>query len=185
MELGSAAIGSSETQPMDCEHQHRSTDMPGDEFENEDDEDFNNSFQSNKTPPKAPLDEDQYGHIHGGASVFTFLNITKQKLASLPAMSIDFCDYPLASTPHLPRVLPPKDIANQLVSTFFDFGLSTSRFVHEPSLRESYELLYANNGGKLQTDSLLLIYMVLAVGSHYSRKEDMWHGYSARLGILR
>ncbi|RSL50706.1 hypothetical protein CEP54_011773 [Fusarium duplospermum] len=42
--------------------------------------------------PTAPLQEDQYGHLHGGSSEFAFLHFARQKLSSLPSMSIDFCD---------------------------------------------------------------------------------------------
>jgi len=129
------------------------------------------------------VQNDQYGHMHGGASMFSFLNLAKQKLTGIPVLSIDFCDYPLGGIPNSPRVLPPKNIAEGLVRSFFDFGLSTSRFVHEPSFRENYEILYTNNPGSLQTDELVLIYMIFALGSHYSRVTDIWNGYSARFEI--
>ena len=88
--------------------------------------------------PGAPLQEDQYGHLHGATSEFAFLHFAKQKLTSLPSMTLEFCDYPLGWGDSLPRVLAPKEIADELVRTYFDFGLSTSRFVHEPSLCDIY-----------------------------------------------
>ncbi|KAE8136458.1 hypothetical protein BDV38DRAFT_293877 [Aspergillus pseudotamarii] len=128
----------------------------------------------------APLQQDQYGHVHWTSSVFAFLNIAKQKLTSLPSMSIDFCDYPLSSSRALPRVLPPKAVADELVKNYFDFGLSTSRFVHEPTFRLTYKLMYSVGSGEgLQPDSLVLIYMIMALGSHYSRYDSVWCGYSA------
>lgn len=96
-------------------------------------------------------------------------------------MSIDFCDYPLAGSGSLPHVLPPKPIADELIRNYFDFGLSTSRFVHRPSFQESYEQLYGvGSGGELKQGTLALIYMVMALGSHYSSTNNMWCGYSAR-----
>ncbi|RSM15346.1 hypothetical protein CEP52_000777 [Fusarium oligoseptatum] len=44
--------------------------------------------------PTAPLQEDQYGHLHGGSSEFAFLHFARQKLSSLPSMSIDFLRLP-------------------------------------------------------------------------------------------
>ncbi|CAH0050452.1 unnamed protein product [Clonostachys solani] len=132
-----------------------------------------------KSPPDASLQEDQYGHVHGGASEFAFLQFAKQKLASVPSMSIDFCDYPLTA-PAGPNVMPPKQIADGLLQTFFNFGLSTSRFIHQPSLTEDYEKLYDPASiAELGTDRLALIYMVMALGSHYSTLHNMWCGYSA------
>ncbi|KAF4826956.1 putative transporter [Colletotrichum tropicale] len=130
--------------------------------------------------PDGPLQEDQYGHFHGGASDFAFLHMAKQKLARLPSMSIHFSDYPLAESGNLPPILPPKPIADRLMRTFFDFGLTTSRFVHEPTLMESFEKLYSDGQGEsLNNDSLALIYMVLTLGSHYSRVNNMYCGYSS------
>ncbi|KAJ0321422.1 hypothetical protein Brms1b_002783 [Colletotrichum noveboracense] len=130
--------------------------------------------------PDGPLQEDQYGHFHGGASDFAFLHMAKQKLARLPSMSIHFSDYPLAESGNLPPILPPKPIADRLMRTFFDFGLTTSRFVHEPTLMESFEKLYSDGqGDSLNNDSLALIYMVLTLGSHYSRVNNMYCGYSS------
>ncbi|KAF4967221.1 hypothetical protein FSARC_5200 [Fusarium sarcochroum] len=130
--------------------------------------------------PNAPLQEDQYGHLHGGASEFAFLHFAKQKLSSLPSMSIDFCDYPLTGSGSSPCVLPPKAIADELIRNYFDFGLSTSRFVHQPSFRESYEQLYGVNAGVgLDHGTLALIYMIMALGSHYSKVNNTWCGYSA------
>uniref|UniRef100_A0A8H7N3U9 Zn(2)-C6 fungal-type domain-containing protein n=1 Tax=Bionectria ochroleuca TaxID=29856 RepID=A0A8H7N3U9_BIOOC len=137
------------------------------------------SREVDESPPDASLQEDQYGHVHGGASEFAFLQFAKQKLASVPSMSIDFCDYPLTS-PAGPNVMPPKQIADLLLQTFFNFGLSTSRFIHQPSLTEDYEKLYdPASTAELGTDKLALIYMVMAVGSHYSTLQNMWCGYSA------
>ncbi|KAI8225857.1 putative transcriptional regulatory protein [Colletotrichum sp. SAR 10_86] len=130
--------------------------------------------------PDGPLQEDQYGHFHGGASDFAFLHMAKQKLARLPSMSIHFSDYPLAESGNLPPILPPKPIADRLMRTFFDFGLTTSRFVHEPTLMESFEKLYSDGqGDSLSNDALALIYMVLTLGSHYSRVNNMYCGYSS------
>ncbi|CAG9952617.1 unnamed protein product [Clonostachys rosea f. rosea IK726] len=137
------------------------------------------SREVDESPPDASLQEDQYGHVHGGASEFAFLQFAKQKLASVPSMSIDFCDYPL-TPPAGPNVMPPKQIADLLLQTFFNFGLSTSRFIHQPSLTEDYEKLYnPASTAELGTDKLALIYMVMAVGSHYSTLQNMWCGYSA------
>ncbi|KAJ5016765.1 putative transcriptional regulatory protein [Colletotrichum sp. SAR 10_99] len=134
--------------------------------------------------PDGPLQEDQYGHFHGGASDFAFLHMAKQKLARLPSMSIHFSDYPLAESSNLPPILPPKPIADKLMRTFFDFGLTTSRFVHEPTLTESFEKLYSDGqGDSLSNDSLALIYMVLTLGSHYSRVNNMYCGYSSSVRI--
>lgn len=138
------------------------------------------SREVDQSPPDASLQEDQYGHMHGGASEFAFLQFAKQKLASVPSMSIDFCDYPLTA-PAGPNVMPPKQIGDLLLQTFFNFGLSTSRFIHQPSLTEDYEKLYDPASiAELGTDKLALIYMVMALGSHYSTLQNMWCGYSAR-----
>ncbi|CAH0031064.1 unnamed protein product, partial [Clonostachys rhizophaga] len=137
------------------------------------------SREVDESPPDASLQEDQYGHVHGGASEFAFLQFAKQKLASVPSMSIDFCDYPLTA-PAGPSVMPPKQIGDLLLQTFFNFGLSTSRFIHQPSLTEDYEKLYDPVSiAELGTDKLALIYMVMALGSHYSTLQNMWCGYSA------
>ncbi|KAI8313844.1 hypothetical protein K4K61_006470 [Colletotrichum sp. SAR11_59] len=126
------------------------------------------------------VSEDQYGHFHGGASDFAFLHMAKQKLARLPSMSIHFSDYPLAESGNLPPILPPKPVADRLMRTFFDFGLTTSRFVHEPTLMESFEKLYSDGqGDSSNNDSLALIYMILTLGSHYSRVNNMYRGYSS------
>lgn len=131
--------------------------------------------------PTAPLQEDQYGHLHGGSSEFAFLHFARQKLSSLPSMSIDFCDYPLAGSGSLPHVLPPKPIADELIRNYFDLGLSTSRFVHQPSFLETYVKLYGlGSEGELNQGTLALIYMVMALGSHYSSTNNMWCGYSPR-----
>lgn len=107
--------------------------------------------------------------------------MAKQKLARLPSMSIHFSDYPLAESSNLPPILPPKPVADRLVRTFFDFGLTTSRFVHEPTLMESFEKLYSDGrDDSLSNDTLALIYMVLTLGSHHSRVNNMYYGYSSR-----
>ncbi|RSL64123.1 hypothetical protein CEP53_004216 [Fusarium sp. AF-6] len=139
-----------------------------------------NSDEIQGDTPTAPLQEDQYGHLHGGSSEFAFLHFAIQKLSSLPSMSIDFCDYPLTGSGSLPHVLPPKPIADELIRNYFDFGLSTSRFMHQPSFQESYELLYGVcGGGELNQGTLALVYMIMALGSHYSSTNNMWYGYSA------
>lgn len=111
--------------------------------------------------PDESLQEDQYGHIHGGSSEFAFLHLAKQKLARLPSMSILFSDYPLIAPENLPPILPPKNIADALLSNYFRFGLSTCRFVHEPSLASMLETMYlGNRGGKLGGDEAALVCMV-------------------------
>lgn len=131
--------------------------------------------------PDGPLQEDQYGHFHGGASEFAFLHTAKQKLARLPSISIHFSDYPLSDSEYAPTVLPPRPIAEKIMRTFFDFGLTTSRFVHEPSLMGTFEELYADEEtGRISDDLLSLVYMVMALGSHYSRASNRYCGFSAR-----
>lgn len=128
-----------------------------------------------------PPQEDQYGHYHGSASGFAFLQSVKDRLASLPSMSLDFSDYPLAVPGKRPGILPPKAIADTLVRDYFDFGLTTSRFVHEPTLRMAYERLYSTQGdGDLGQDDVALVYMVVAMGSHYSQTNNVFCGFSAR-----
>lgn len=128
-----------------------------------------------------PPQEDQYGHYHGSASGFTFLQSVKDRLASLPSMSLDFSDYPLAVPGKRPGILPPKAIADTLVRDYFDFGLTTSRFVHEPTLRAAYEKLYSTQGDDgLGQDDVALVYMVVAMGSHYSQTNNAFCGFSAR-----
>lgn len=96
-------------------------------------------------------------------------------------MSLKFSDYPLAYSGKLPGILPPKTVADDLVRNYFDFGIATSRFVHEPSLLASYKLLY-NNMECLEPcqDDLALIYMVMATESHYSITNTVFLGFSAR-----
>ncbi|KPM36781.1 hypothetical protein AK830_g9787 [Neonectria ditissima] len=127
------------------------------------------------------LQEDQYGYVHGGASEFAYLQYAKQKLASLPSVSIHFYDSPLERCNDFASILPPKPVSDELMRSFFDFGLTTSRFVHEPSLRKAYESLYENGNAndELGWDTLALIYMVLALGSHYSKLTNMFCGYTA------
>ncbi|BCS26908.1 fungal specific transcription factor domain-containing protein [Aspergillus puulaauensis] len=129
-----------------------------------------------------PPQEDQYGHYHGSASGFAFLQSVKDRLASLPSMSLDFSDYPLAVPGKRPGILPPKAITDTLVRDYFDFGLTTSRFVHEPTLRVAYEKLYSTQGDDgLGQDDVALVYMVVAMGSHYSQTNNVFCGFSASL----
>ncbi|RWA12862.1 hypothetical protein EKO27_g2237 [Xylaria grammica] len=123
------------------------------------------------------LQEDQNGHFHGGASEFAFMQLAKQRLASLPAVSIDFSDHPLPHAKSPAPILPPKHITDQLITRYFDFGLSTSRLVHQPSLISIVERIY--KGEDCKPDDLALAYMVLALGSHYSRHTDPFSGFSA------
>jgi hypothetical protein len=61
-----------------------------------------------------PPQKAQYGHFHGSASGFAFLQLVRARLASLPSVSLDFPDYPLVNSSNLPSVLPPKSIAETL-----------------------------------------------------------------------
>ena len=128
--------------------------------------------------PDDSLQEDQNGHVHGGASEFAFLQLAKQRLACLPAVSIDFSDHPLPSSRNFPPIMPPESVAHHLISTYFDFGLSTSRFVHQPSLIGVVDKMY--QGEECERDELALAYMVLALGSHYSKQRSVFCGYTAR-----
>ncbi|GAP89457.1 putative finger protein [Rosellinia necatrix] len=135
---------------------------------------------SSVTNPDAPdesLQEDKNGRIHGGASEFAFMQLAKKRLANLPAMSIDFPDDPLPCPAGLAAVLPPKDIADQLTARYFEFGLSTSRLVHKPSLIQIVDKIYS--GEECKPDDLALAYIVLALGSHYSDHTSPFCGYSA------
>ncbi|KAH8884953.1 hypothetical protein GQ53DRAFT_879176, partial [Thozetella sp. PMI_491] len=130
-----------------------------------------------------PLQQDQDGHFHGGASEFAFLQHAKQRLAGLPSVSsILFTDYPLDCEGELLGILPPLSVAEALARVFFDFGLVASRFVHKPSLLESLRKLYSGSieraEGREPTDAALL-YMVLAMGSHYSEANNPFSGYTA------
>lgn len=128
-----------------------------------------------------PPQEDQYGHYHGSASGFAFLLSVKDRLASLPSMSLDFSDYSLAVPGKRPGILPPKAVADTIMRDYFDFGLTTSRFVHEPTLRVAYERLYSTQGDDgLGQDDIALVYMVVALGSHYSQTSNVFCGFSAR-----
>ncbi|KAI0442407.1 fungal-specific transcription factor domain-containing protein [Xylaria telfairii] len=127
--------------------------------------------------PDETLQEDQNGHIHGGASEFSFMQLAKQRLLSLPAVSIDFSDHPLPHPKFLTPTLPPKATADQLIARYFDFGLSTSRLVHKRSLTDIVDRMY--NGEECNSDDLALAYIVLALGSHYSNLRSNFCGFSA------
>lgn len=129
------------------------------------------------TPDEA-LHQDQYGHFHGGSSGFSFMELAKRKLSSLPPMSMQFPDYPLAGSGDLAPMLPPRAVADDLVQTYFEFGLTTFRFVHEPSLLISLERFY--NDQQLPADERALVLMVMTLGSHYSKQVGMFCGYTAR-----
>ncbi|KAE8308235.1 fungal-specific transcription factor domain-containing protein [Aspergillus transmontanensis] len=130
--------------------------------------------------PEEPPQEDQYGHFHGSASGFAFLQLVKARLASLPSMSLNFPDYPLVNSTNSPATLPPKSIADTLIHNYFDFGLTTSRFVHKNSLLASHENLYSNNPDSLPSqDDRALVYMVMAIGSHYAQANTVFSGFSA------
>lgn len=102
-------------------------------------------------------------------------------LSNLPAMSLQFVDHPLTESNTLPAILPPKKVADALVAGFFDFGLTTSRFVHKPSLMAILETLYSYDElNKLEQDDLALVYMVLALGSRYSPVNNAFCGFAAR-----
>jgi hypothetical protein len=136
---------------------------------------------SRQDTPEEPPQKDQYGHFHGSASGFAFLQFAKDRLARLPSMSLNFSDYPLTYSGKLPGILPPKSIADNLIRNYFDFGIATSRFVHEPSLFASYKLLYSNlECQEPCQDDLALVYMVMATGSHYSTTNTIFLGFSAR-----
>lgn len=64
--------------------------------------------------PDVSLQEDQYGHVHGSSSEFTFLQFAKEKLDSVPPMSIDFRDCPLTALAG-PSIMPRKQIADGLL----------------------------------------------------------------------
>lgn len=131
--------------------------------------------------PEEPLEEDQYGHFHGGSSGFAFLQFAKQRLSNLPAMSLQFVDHPLTESNTLPAILPLKKVADTLVAGFFGFGLTTSRFVHKPTFMATFERLYSYDElNKLEYDDLALVYMVLALGSHYSPVNNAFCGFAAR-----
>ncbi|OQV11028.1 Fungal specific transcription factor domain-containing protein [Cladophialophora immunda] len=140
---------------------------------------------SDEDTPEEPVQKDQYGHFHGGASGFVFLHIVKQRLARLPSMSLDFSDYPIAETGKFPSILPPKSIADALVRNYFDFGLTTSRFVHRPTLEATYEKLYlTEEWSSMGQGELAVVYMVLAMGSHYSDTNSVFTGFSASVRYL-
>lgn len=131
--------------------------------------------------PEDPPQQDQYGHFHGSSSGFAFLQLAKGRLASLQSMSLDFPDYPIVSQSSFPAALPPKSIADKIVHNYFDFGLTTSRFVNRNHLLASYENLYSDDSDSPPSqDELALIYMVLAIGSHYSPTITTFSGFSAR-----
>lgn len=99
-------------------------------------------------------------------------------------MSLDFPDFPIVNTINLPATLPPNSVADTIIHNYFDFGLTTSRFVHQKSLWASYENLYSNNPDSLPNqDDLALIYMVMAIGSHYAQADTVFSGFTARLVI--
>ncbi|KAF9883561.1 hypothetical protein FE257_003200 [Aspergillus nanangensis] len=127
----------------------------------------------------APLQQDLYGHVHGSSSVFAFLNIAKQKLTSLPSMSIDFCDYPLFSSRALLQVLPPKEVADQLIKTYFNFGLSTSRFVHEPTFRfyEMADQQLAKLPSRITLTSIQARLLVVHYLLNHSRMHEAWSSF--------
>ncbi|KAJ3569374.1 hypothetical protein NPX13_g6111 [Xylaria arbuscula] len=127
--------------------------------------------------PDDSLQEDQNGHIHGGASEFSFMHLARQRLASLPAVSIDFSDHPLPNPTSLAPILPPKHVTDQLIARYFDFGLSTSRLVHQPSLINIVDCIY--NDEDCNPDDRALAYIVLALGSHYSNYTTSFCGFSA------
>ncbi|KAB8216962.1 fungal-specific transcription factor domain-containing protein [Aspergillus novoparasiticus] len=107
-----------------------------------------------RTPEKPPQ-EDQYGHFHGSASGFAFLQLVKARLASLPSMSLNFSDYPLVISTKFPATLPPNLLA-------------------------SHENLYSNNPDSLPSqDDRALVYMVMAIGSHYAQANTVFSGFSA------
>ncbi|KAE8358710.1 hypothetical protein BDV27DRAFT_169234 [Aspergillus caelatus] len=138
------------------------------------------SPQDTQMTPEEPPQEDQYGHFHGSASGFAFLQLVKARLASLPSMSLNFPDYPLLDSTNFPATLPPKSIADTLIHNYFDFGLTTSRFVHKSSLLASHGSLYSNNPDSLPSqDDRALLYMVMAIGSHYAQANTVFSGFSA------
>jgi hypothetical protein len=128
------------------------------------------------------VQQDQFGHYHGGTSEFAYLQYTKQKLASIPSMSIYFVDSPFPKLEESDWILPPKPIADELMHSYFDFGLTTTRFVHEPSMRQIYETFYGHLDARkeLGSDVIALLYMVFALGSHYSKLENLFCGYNSR-----
>ncbi|KAL4954407.1 hypothetical protein BDW69DRAFT_183538 [Aspergillus filifer] len=77
--------------------------------------------QVNLSPTEPPLtldelpQEDGYGHYHESASGFAFLQLVKDRLASLPSMSLDFSDYPSPVPEGRLGILPPKSIAYVLL----------------------------------------------------------------------
>lgn len=145
------------------------------------------SFSGSTHAPETPqgiLQQDQYGHMHGGSSEFAFLQFAKQKFSRLPSISIHFSDDPLTGLGGQAAALPPKHIADELVRNFFDFGLPTLRFVHEASFMACYNRLYDSCPDvELSQDNVALVYMVLSLGSHYSLKTDCFRGYTARFII--
>lgn len=135
---------------------------------------------SAETPEEA-LQGDQYGHMHGGASEFAFLHYTKQVLAKLPSASIQFSDHPLGGPISSLAILPPKSVADEIISNFFDFGLTTVRFIHKPSLFAKYQSLYdAPTSDAVSQDNTALVLMVMALGSHYSKQDNAFCGFAAR-----
>ncbi|CAK7238090.1 hypothetical protein SEUCBS140593_010317 [Sporothrix eucalyptigena] len=146
---------------------------------NDEDDDDNHRNRS----PEEPLQQDQDGHFHGGSSEFAFQQFAKQRLAGLPSVSsILFTDHPLVGSGDFVAVLPPIEVARNLARVFFDFGLAATRFVHGPTLLESLERMYSNSFDSPKAAELTdtaLVYMVLAMGSHYSHSGDMFSGYSA------
>lgn len=132
--------------------------------------------------PEDPPRQDQYGHFHGSSSGFAFLQLAKERLNNLPSISLDFPDYPLSSRLSLPVALPPRSIADGIVHNYFDFGLTTFRFVNRNHFTYLYEILYNENPEIVPSqDELSLIYMVLAIGSHYAQVNTTFTGFSARL----
>ncbi|VUC36238.1 unnamed protein product [Clonostachys rosea] len=127
------------------------------------------------------VQQDQFGHYHGGTSEFAYLQYTKQKLASIPSMSIYFVDSPFPKLEESDWILPPKPIADELMHSYFDFGLTTTRFVHEPSMRQIYETFYGHLDARkeLGSDVIALLYMVFALGAHYSKLENLFCGYNS------
>ncbi|KAG7055825.1 finger protein [Colletotrichum scovillei] len=135
-----------------------------------------NSLRNSPEPPQT----DEQGHYIGPASGVSFLSRIQKRLkvqssGYLNSSVFNFGDRPLLGQDSSFAILPPKTVAVSMVRRYFDFGATTHRFLHRPTIQSWLEELYETNGFMLYKESArsqtALLFMVFAHSNSYQSRQ--------------
>jgi hypothetical protein len=74
-----------------------------------------------------------------------------------------------SGTDKIEILLPPRDTADQLVNIYFKYVHTIFPFLHEPSFRKEYEMLWREQSGSNDVSLMYcILYLVFALGCQFS-----------------